>query len=140
MPSDIRARLEERVKLLNNNQEQPQQQVIPTEAQTDIQSQQNIQEDNPQIMELRQRLEARLPEYKKNNESSYETYVKRPGQILLGSTVSGAKSLPRTAFDFMKFVVDKTGGNIKDLEKAQKKSLEWLKKVKLNQEILLRNG
>lgn len=133
MSSDIRQRLEERAKLLNANKqvnpsEEPVKFAYPDEeGKTPIPQQQ--QDNNPQTIALRKRLEERVTELKKNNETPYETYVKRPGQILVSNIVSGFRGLPRTAFDFMKTVVEKTGGNIKDLEKAQQESPEWLKRA-----------
>jgi len=127
MSSDMRSRLEERAKLINEQQQQ--EQVIPTEVPVDTQSSQNVQGNNPKILELRKRLASRQTNFQKQKESPYETYVKRPGQIAATSIVGGFRALPRTAFDFMKFIVEKTGGNIKDLEKAQEKSPEWLKKA-----------
>ena len=42
-----------------------------------------LPESNPQIMELRKRLESRLPEYQKQNRGALETYVQRPAEIAL---------------------------------------------------------
>jgi len=58
---------------------------------------------------------------------AYETFVERPGQIVGQSAVAGLKALPRTAYDLLKTVVEKTGGDLSKLQEAEKNAPEWLK-------------
>jgi len=58
---------------------------------------------------------------------AYETFVERPGQIVGQSAVAGFKALPRSAYDLLKTVVSKTGGDLSKLEEAEKNAPDWLK-------------
>ena len=65
----------------------------------------------------------------KEERSKYESFVERPAQIIASSTVAGTKALPRTAYDVLKAIVDKTGGNLENLKEFEENSPEWLKKA-----------
>jgi len=120
MTTDLRQRIEERAKLLN--QPPQQQQSLPN----NLNEEQNTQQPTN---DLRSRFESRLNEMQKQNRTPLEKYVQRPTEVALTSTASGFKAIPRTGFDLLKTIVQKTGGNIQDLEKFQQESPEWLKKV-----------
>lgn len=58
---------------------------------------------------------------------AYETFVERPGQIATQAAVAGLKALPRTGYDLLKSVVSATGGNLSNLEEAEKNAPQFLK-------------
>lgn len=66
-----------------------------------------------------------LSKYKRRG--AYEKYVERPGQIVGQAAVAGAKSLPNTAYNLLKTVVEKTGGDLSKLQEAEKNAPDWLK-------------